>query len=276
MSRWLGVLYLSLVAFAQKQPSSNVQPKDIRKEIQTLRSLPDEVRATATRRLALQIRALPASEDKVGLVSQLSNLATEGDFGRETLQDVTTTLALAIRETRPTSDQAYGDLARLVHYEHVDASLDNPKFTAAMKQLADDDRARQEGDFTLHDHLGKSWTLKQLRGSVVLVNFWATWCPPCRKEMPDLEKLSQRFGSQGLVILGLSDEEPDKVTPFIAQYKYTYPILLDPGRKVHDRFHVQGIPVSLLYDRNGKLVAQAADMRTMGQFLKMLNQAGLQ
>ena len=275
MSRWLGVLCLSLVALAQRQPRSNVQPKDIRKEIQTLRSLPDDVRATATRRLALQIRALPAGGDKVGLASQLSNLATEGDFGRETLQEVTTTLALAIRETPPTSDQAYGDLARLVHYEHVNASLENPKFTAAMEQLADDDRARQEGDFTLRDRLGKSWTLKRLRGSVVLVNFWATWCPPCRKEMPDLEKLSQRFGKQGLVILGLSDEEPDKVTAFMAQYKYTYPILLDPGRKIHDRFHVQGIPVSLLYDRNGNLVAQAADMRTAGQFLKMLNQAGL-
>ena len=130
-------------------------------------------------------------------------------------------------------------------------------------------------DFTLQDLQGKPWTLKQLRGSVVLVNFWATWCPPCRKEMPDLEKLYQRFGKQGLVVLAMSDEKAATVAPFSNQTKYTYPILLDPGSKVHERFHVQGIPVSLVYDRGGQLVAQSADMRTMGQFLDMLNQAGL-
>ena len=138
-----------------------------------------------------------------------------------------------------------------------------------------DDRIRQEADFTLQDLQGKQWTLKQLRGNVVLVNFWATWCPPCRKEMPDLEKLHQRFGTQGLIILAISDEDAEKVKPYIAQGKYSYPILLDPGRTANERFHIQGIPKSLVYDRTGKLVAQSPDMRTIGQFLEMLAQAGL-
>jgi len=110
----------------------------------------------------------------------------------------------------------------------------------------------------------------------VLVNFWATWCPPCRKEMPDLEALYNRFKGRGLVILALSDEELGKVQPFISERKITYPVMLDPGRKVNEMFQVEGIPKSFVYNREGKLVAQSIDMRTQGQFLQMLAQAGLQ
>ncbi|HXP83993.1 MAG TPA: TlpA disulfide reductase family protein [Bryobacteraceae bacterium] len=274
MRRLVLLCLFAVAVCAQKTPNSNDPSSSIEREIKTLRSLPDDARATTTRTLALQIRALPPAPGKVALAVSLSNLATEGDFGRGTLPEVATTLAQAIHE-RASPASAYAELARLVHYEHVDASLDDPKFGAALAELKDDDRARQNADFTLQDLHGKQWTLKQLRGNVVLVNFWATWCPPCRKEMPDLEKLSERFGKQGLIVLAMSDEETAKVAPFIRDAKYTYPILLDPGSKVHERFHVQGIPVSLVYDRDGKLVAQSADMRTMGQFLEMLNQAGL-
>jgi len=117
--------------------------------------------------------------------------------------------------------------------------------------------------------------LKELKGKVVLVNFWATWCPPCRKEMPDLEKLYKKFEKEGLIILAISDEEASKVSPFIAQEKVTYPVLLDPGRKVNDEFEVMGIPKSFVFDREGKLVAQSIDMRTEHQFREMLKQAGL-
>ena len=108
------------------------------------------------------------------------------------------------------------------------------------------------------------------------MNFWATWCPPCRKEMPDLEALYERFQSQELVILGISDEEAAKVEPFIRERKVTFPVLLDPDRKVNDLFVVNGIPKSFVYDRKGKFVAQSIDMRTRKQFLEMLGKAGMQ
>jgi peroxiredoxin len=114
-----------------------------------------------------------------------------------------------------------------------------------------------------------------LRGKVVLVNFWATWCPPCRKEMPDLETLYERFKDKGFVVLGISDEEVAKVGPFVSERKVSFPILLDPGRKVNDMFVVEGIPHSFVYDREGKLVTQAIDMRTQKQFLEMLKKVGL-
>ena len=91
-----------------------------------------------------------------------------------------------------------------------------------------------------------------------------------------MEALYERFGPRGLVILAISDEDAGKVEPFIAGQKYTYSILLDPGRKVNQLFSVNGIPKSFLYDRDGKLVTQAIDRRTSAQFLAMLKQAGLE
>jgi peroxiredoxin len=266
----------------QKQPLSK-QEKAIQQQVRALRSLPDDTRAVTTRQLATEIQRLPAGANKLMLAISLSGLSTEGDFGRDTLQAVATTLAGAIREQRQLRAakggeepaDAYSELARLVHYEHVQVSVEDPDFAAAMAKMDSDDRIRQESDFTLQDLQGKQWTLHQLRGNVVLVNFWATWCPPCRKEMPDLEKLYQRFKTQGLTILAISDEDAAEVKPYIAQGKYSYPILLDPGRIVNQRFGIEGIPKSLVYDRTGKLVAQSPDMRTMGQFLEMLSQAGL-
>ena len=205
----------------------------------------------------------------------LAGHATEGDFGHDTLQEVAVTLEAAIKEQPPIKQDPYMELASLVRYEHVNTSLDSPQFAAATAKLEEQERIREKSDFTLTDLNRKSWTLSGLRGRVVLVNFWATWCPPCRKEMPDLEILNQRFGPQGLVILGISDEDAATVSPFIAQQKITYPVLLDPGRKVNELFQIKGIPKTFIYDREGKIVAQSIDMRTQKQLLEMLALAGL-
>ena len=256
------------------------QEKPISEQIRGLRAVPDDVRGQATKKLALQIRPLPVTPNKLRLAYNLAMLSTEGDFGHDMLQEVATTLAAALHEQplppekgRPA--RPYVELAELVRYEHVQATLDDPQFAAAVSKLETDNGRRNLADFKLSDLDGKPWTLKEQHGKVVLLNFWATWCPPCRKEMPDLEKLYQQFKDQGLVILAISDEDASKVLPFIAQQKVTYPILLDPGRKVNELFQIQGIPKTFVYDRNGKLVAQSIDMRTRRQFLELLAQAGL-
>jgi peroxiredoxin len=299
---WVAVLaavftFLGQLASAQeKEVVWSADEKPIADQIHGLRGLADDVRAGTTKDLALKIRKLPASGNKLRLAVGLAELSTEGDFGHDALREVTTTLDVTLREQpipwvdakdseqdgntwvgrRPADP--YIELATLVRYEHVDASLNNndEQFRAAMTQLEADDRKREHPEFTLKDLSGKTWTFSDLRGKVVLVNFWATWCPPCRKEMPDLETLYERFGSKGFVVLGISDEDSVKVEPFIRERKVSFPVLLDPGRKTNDSFVVEGIPKSFVYNRDGKLVAQSIDMRTQKQFLEMLGKAGLE
>jgi peroxiredoxin len=274
------LILISAAVFAQDKHVWSDLEKPIVEQIRGLRKLDDTVRIGTTKDLALQIRALPVVPNKLLLAGTLAELSTEGDLGRDTLQEVTTTLAAALREQPPAGkpgqpDFLYVELASLVRYEDMQAESDNPQFAAALSKLEADDVKRQSADFTLADLQGKSWHLQDLRGKVVLVNFWATWCPPCRKEMPDLDALYNKYKDQGFVVLAISDEEAAKVAPFIAEHKIGYPVLLDPGRKVNDIFVVEGIPKSFVYDRSGKLVAQSIDMRTRNQFMGMLAQAGL-
>jgi peroxiredoxin len=275
------ILFLAIPLCSQQKTVWSAQEQPIADQIKGLRKLDDTARARTTKELALQIRQLPVVPNKSKLAGSLAILSTEGDFGRDTLQEVTTTLASALREQPPAGkpgqpNDLYMWLASLVRYEHMQAQSDSPQFSEALSRLEAADAARQQADFRLSDLQGNPWHLRDLKGKVVLVNFWATWCPPCRKEMPDLQALYDKYKDQGFVVVSISDEEAAKVQPFIAERKITYPVLLDPGRKINDLFQVEGIPKSFVYDREGKLVAQSIDMRTRNQFQGMLAQAGLQ
>jgi len=201
-------LWLSVVGLLLSRPASlraqeqkviwSSQEKPIADQIGGLRALPDEVRGQATKKLAIEIRQLPVTTNKLRLANSLAMLSTEGDFGHDMLEEVATTLAAALREQPLPAEKGqpprqYVELAELVRYEHVQATLDDPQFAAAVSKIEADNERRQQADFTLSELGGKTWTLKEQRGKVVLLNFWATWCPPCRKEMPDLETLYQQF-----------------------------------------------------------------------------------
>ena len=257
------------------------QEKPIADKVDGLRQLPDEVRGGATKQLATQIRALPVTPNKRLLAYELASLSTEGDFGHDTVQDAAATLADALREQPQPAEKGqppgpYIELAQLVRYEHAQVSLHDAQFDAALAKMTSDDERRAQIDFTLTDLQGKTWRLKDLKGKVVLINFWATWCPPCLKEIPDLQALYQRFQNQGFVVLAISDEDVDKVKPFVARHGMSYPVFVDPSRKVIDQFSIDGIPKSFVYDRSGKLAAESIDMRTQKPFLALLAQAGLQ
>jgi peroxiredoxin len=154
-------------------------------------------------------------------------------------------------------------------------TLSDPLFAKATQTLADDDADVQKADFTLKDLKGKKYTLSELRGKIVMVNFWATWCPPCMQEMPDLDRLYTHFEPQGLVVLSITDDQPFKVSSYVNTSSYHPPVLLDYEGKVHQQFHIVGIPRTFIFDRDGKLIAEAVDRRVMHQWLELLSKTDL-
>jgi peroxiredoxin len=99
---------------------------------------------------------------------------------------------------------------------------------------------------------GRSLSLADYRGQVVMINFWATWCVPCRVEMPSMENLYERYGGRGFEILAVSGGEgPNVVQPFIKNLKLSFPILLDERFEVHEKYEVSAIPSTFLVDKGG-------------------------
>jgi len=270
----------TLIGLCGAQVPTGVTPgKALDNEILRLKDLPDEAQPRAIRDIAARIRTAPLDPgDKVALAFNLTNEADLSN-GTDTLQEVVTTLAEALRDATAKDKAAfhYLRLAEIVRYEHMQTSLNDAKYLAAVARLEADEQRRSEADFTLTDIHGTKWNLKSLRGKVVLVNFWATWCPPCVKELPDLGAVYARFRDQGFVILGISDEDPSKLQPFLSQHKIGYPVLSDPGGKTGEAFEAPaiGIPESFLYDREGHLVEVVIDTPTMPRLLELLGRVGL-
>jgi peroxiredoxin len=111
-------------------------------------------------------------------------------------------------------------------------------------------------NFTMQDLDGKDVPLSSFKGKVILLNFWATWCGPCKVEIPGFVELQNQYGKDGLVIVGYSvDDEAPKARTFADEYKVNYPILLGLGREdVQDAYGpILGIPASFIISRDGRV-----------------------
>jgi peroxiredoxin len=169
----------------------------------------------------------------------------------------------------------YRHLAEFARYDHLHVSLTDPRYNAELLKLEDLDGRRGRADFSLTDLGGRNWNLRALRGKVVLVNFWATWCPPCVRELPDLDATYRRFETKHFVLIAITDEDAATVKKFLANHPLSYPILLDPGGMTKKDFVVEGIPKSFIFGRDGRLVTETIDRPSEQQLLDMLAQAGL-
>lgn len=121
-------------------------------------------------------------------------------------------------------------------------TLENPPRKAPVFQLQDMDESL--------------FSLEQYRGKVVMLNFWATWCPPCRREMPSMERLSKMFTNDQLVVLAVNQgEAPDHVFAFLGQLETdpTFPILFDQDSQVALSYKVKGLPTTYLVDKQGMI-----------------------
>ena len=109
-------------------------------------------------------------------------------------------------------------------------------------------------DFTLKSLEGRNLRLQELRGQVVLVNFWATWCGPCREEMPHLNKLHDKYHASGFVLLGVNvDDDPAKAIALAAKLGLRFPVLPDADKKVSKLYDLRAMPSTVLIDRDGRV-----------------------
>jgi len=113
-------------------------------------------------------------------------------------------------------------------------------------------------DFSVEDMDGAVHTLSAYRGKVVILNFWATWCPPCREEMPSMERAWQKLRHEDIVMLAVNvGEDEDTVFEFTASYPVEFPLLLDRKSEVIGNWPVRGLPTTFVIDPQGKIVYRA-------------------
>lgn len=116
---------------------------------------------------------------------------------------------------------------------------------------------RPAPDFTLPELSGKPLKLSDYHGRVVLLDFWATWCEPCRAEIPHFVELQDNYGSQGLQIIGVSmDDSPDPVPAFYKQFKMNYPVIMGNAQIGEEYGGVLGLPIAFIIDRQGLIRAK--------------------
>lgn len=126
--------------------------------------------------------------------------------------------------------------------------------TKGKKQAMKGDEAP---DFTLSDLTGSDVCMSDLRGKVVLIEFWATWCPPCRESIPAMNEIYKRYNEKGLVILGISVDKGQNVAEdlraFVREYSILYPVLID-SKNINNLYGVYSIPTTFLIDKDGKVI----------------------
>lgn len=142
-------------------------------------------------------------------------------------------------------------------------SFENPKVTVERVYAA-----------RLPDLRGNAQPLEQWRGRVLVVNFWATWCPPCREEIPMFVQLQERYGSRGLQFVGIAIDQPDKVAEFAKEFRINYPLLMG-GMETMELMRQAGnragvLPYTLVIDRKGNLVSREPGGLKEGRVLEII------
>lgn len=147
------------------------------------------------------------------------------------------------------------------------ALAEPPAVTGLLKRLdlVDYRAGTHPPDFTGHTADARQLSLSELRGKVVLINFWASWCRECRPEMPVLQSLHRELAARGLVIVGINAREDARaVARYAEELGLTFPLVLDPAGKINDLYGVIGLPTTFVVARDGRAVALAVGPRAWG------------
>jgi TonB family protein len=204
------------------------------------------------------------------IIRQVAQQVSQSRVGQSSTATVTTTFR-RVELNQPVSDNlfAFRPPADAKEVERLDLlALSNPK--------PDTDLTGHEAtDFTLKDLDGREVNLQSLKGKVVVLDFWATWCLPCLVELPHIEKLHKELKDSGVVFLGINDEEADTAREFMNSKGYTFASLVDTGKEVGTKYAIEVIPQTIVIDRTGKVVAHYFGTRNEDQLLDGLAKAGV-
>jgi len=212
------------------------------------------------------------SQNRAGAADDLIWWANKAGLDREIIRPAVELLANASRD----SSYAIADEAALLIREYGLRLGENDPSIQARIALAQLEETLSDGySFTLPSVDGTILRLKELRGKVVLLNFWATWCGPCRAEKPILQKVYDELKDKGFMILAITDEDPAVVRRFAGEYHITVPVIIDRRRTVFDHYLIEGIPKTIILNRQGRAVARPVTITDEAQLRKVLAAAGV-
>lgn len=182
-----------------------------------------------------------------------------------------------IAEERKSSflSQLYEVLALTLETKKVALPSRDASLNARLKIVTLENLVREKYRFRLSGSDGRSYDLISLRGKVVLLNFWATWCLPCRKELPEMGEIYNTWRDKGLEILAISDEPLGTIRAYLRKVPLPFPVLSDPKHQANIVFGVTGLPSSIVLDRKGLLVSKEMKSQTQAQLLRSISRAGL-
>ena len=134
-------------------------------------------------------------------------------------------------------------------------------------------------DFTLKDQYGNEHTLSEYKGKTIFLNFWATWCPPCREEMPDIEEIYNEYGKNNndIIVLGVAapnlgrEGSEEEIVNFLSENNYTFPVVMDFGGELVYKYDIVGFPSTFIINEDGEIVHKivgAMDKESMQRFIQ--------
>ena len=129
-------------------------------------------------------------------------------------------------------------------------------------------------NFNLKDQYGVVHSLENYKGKVMFLNFWATWCPPCKKEMPDVESIYKEYGEnkKDVIILGVNSEKENEVKKFLKDKGYTFPTVIDENSEVMRKYFIQAFPTSFVIDKEGNIYGYVMGGLTKEQIKQVIEE----
>ena len=175
--------------------------------------------------------------------------------------------------TKPSENEKAETESQTEHSEEADTEETNGEDT--------DKNLPPAVDFQLQDQYGNTHTLEAYKGKTIFLNFWATWCPPCRAEMPDIQKLYESYSQEGeeaLIVLGVAapelgqEKDEEGIKAFLEENGYTYPVLMDTTGELFYSYGIQSFPTTFMIDRDGNVFGYISGQLTMDMMESIIRQ----